>query len=966
MMVFESRTGHRGAEMLMRVGFRLLCLLPVLLALSIPHGASARHPESGARSARVPAPGIAPDRAGDSSARHGTRSSPREHHRDSPDTLWIFDADFEDLEGDNAGWVTTDVSGHPPQENYWHKDTIRIRNFAHLGDSTWWCGTYNDCWRQPRGYGNNWIQYLDRFIPLADWSDVGDYVTFEWDQRFALEHDYDYGFADFSADYGATWTTLAVVANNGFAGKPGPSSDWDHVSNGHRVLDLSQFAGRNLYVRFRVESDEAYSSEDQYNNPPQNSVLDGAWQLDNFNLEVDGDTVWFDDCEAPGDNGWVHGDLPGAYQTDVVFRRLFEPETFRGFYCDAGEGWMMAAVDEATGRMVDGQFSWLTSPAIDISGAETLVGQWKVWVDLPRESNDIYNMYLASKDLQHCVTFNGAFVDEEPGWWYGGPGWETQTDRWDPWWVGRNWLAIRWAVRNDEPPDPGAEHMAGFFLDRQRVGIPAFDPETRWEYGTGTWRSVFNDWFQDELYDAYFDSAFVLISDPDAIVSADVVASNDGGATWGAYPMHSRWYGEDWWVAPPPLDHMVPGSEVLYYFEATDGLGNTSTLPENAPDECYDISVLPITGSVSEPGILLVDKHGAATPGERRDFLHGTEHYFREALDILGYEYDVYDVEDPSVNAEQSSGPDTAGMKYYDTQIWFTGDSGNNTVKPVDQLHLMAWLAQAEAGHTRNLLLTGNDIGAELMTSGRETLGFYGTWLASEFISDGAGTAPEDTLLDVRDAGGGFEFMRHDDALCVLRGGCPVVNHFDVVAPVEGIEDAELVVEYVRSDASAAPAGVAYSHPILGYRTVNLGFGMEFMMDALLPTGHYATGIRDRVDLMANIMEYFEREPTGQGTGVAGAQDAVTRLGFARPNPFNPVTTIEYALAASGHVTIRVYDAAGRVVRTLVNGAADAGGYAATWDGTTDGGDRIASGVYFVRMETGDGFRSARKMVLLK
>ena len=53
------------------------------------------------------------------------------------DTLWIFDADFEDLTGDNAGWTSLDMSGTLEQVNYWHKDTIRINGFEHLGDSTW-------------------------------------------------------------------------------------------------------------------------------------------------------------------------------------------------------------------------------------------------------------------------------------------------------------------------------------------------------------------------------------------------------------------------------------------------------------------------------------------------------------------------------------------------------------------------------------------------------------------------------------------------------------------------------------------------------------------------------------------------------------------------------------------------------------------------------------------------------------
>ena len=183
------------------------------------------------------------------------------------ETLWIFSADFEDLSGDNAGWTAYDQSGTLGQENFWHKDTIHMLNLAYLGDSTWWCGTYNNCWRQPRGYGNQWIQILEReFTEMA--SATGG-VTLEWDQRLAMEHDYDYGYVDISTDGGATWNNEYFVTNPGFSGKPGFSQDWDSATYGHVSLDISTYAGQTIDLRFRFESDEAYSSQSEYNNPGQ-------------------------------------------------------------------------------------------------------------------------------------------------------------------------------------------------------------------------------------------------------------------------------------------------------------------------------------------------------------------------------------------------------------------------------------------------------------------------------------------------------------------------------------------------------------------------------------------------------------------------------------------------------------------------------------------------------------------------
>ncbi|MCK4511555.1 T9SS type A sorting domain-containing protein, partial [bacterium] len=631
--------------------------------------------------------------------------------------------------------------------------------------------------------------------------------------------------------------------------------------------------------------------------------------------------------------------------------------------CDEQSGWMYAAVDPLTSRMVDNECAWLVSPEINIEGADKLVGQWSIWVDLPRASEDIFDIAPRSGDDLECVEWWPWDPFGSPGWWYGGPFWGTWTDDWDAY-AGNNWLQVLWVVLNDEPPEPGVEHMGGIFLNRHRVGIPTGDAGTVWEIDV--WNR-FNDWYVEQITDALLDTMYIGASDDDGIASVTLMASNDGGQNWSSYACRHESEHSQWWYAPPPSNEMTQGSEIWYYFEAQDLVGNMAIYPPDAPDHYLEMSILPIHGSVSDPCILLVDKHGRRVPGEHRDYSTVSEDYFREALDILGHEYDVYDVEVPS-GSILSDGPDTCGMKYYDTQIWFTNKFNAYTLLTTDQRNLISWLSQAGEGKERNLLLTGNDIGYELVEAGDETLGFYTQWLAVEYLGDAVGEATVDSVPGLRDFAGGFDFMTYDDCECVLRGGCPWLPSFDVIQPYPGIPGAELVAEYVRIDLTALPAGVAYTDTS-GYQAVTLGFGMEFMSDAPLPTGHYASGASDRVDLMANIMEYFGKEPTGPGTGTEGNEVFVTKLSQARPNPFNPTTTIAYSLAGRSNVAIRVYDVAGRVVRTLVDGEAEAGPHTIVWDGTTDSGERAASGVYFVKMEgTGDAgaFGKVIKAVMLK
>ena len=83
------------------------------------------------------------------------------------------------------------------------------------------------------------------------------------------------------------------------------------------------------------------------------------------------------------------------------------------------------------------------------------------------------------------------------------------------------------------------------------------------------------------------------------------------------------------------------------------------------------------------------------------------------------------------------------------------------------------------------------------------------------------------------------------------------------------------------------------------------------------------------------------------------------------PNPFNPVTTIRYSLTTPSPVTVRVYNIAGQLVRTLVEEMMPAGKHSVDWDATDESGAAVSSGIYFYKIET-DGYVESKKMILLK
>ena len=84
------------------------------------------------------------------------------------------------------------------------------------------------------------------------------------------------------------------------------------------------------------------------------------------------------------------------------------------------------------------------------------------------------------------------------------------------------------------------------------------------------------------------------------------------------------------------------------------------------------------------------------------------------------------------------------------------------------------------------------------------------------------------------------------------------------------------------------------------------------------------------------------------------------------PNPFNPATTIQYALPQAADVELTVYNLVGQPVRTLVAEHQSAGHYAVEWDATNDSGHSLSSGMYFYRLQAGEEFLEVKKMLLLK
>lgn len=105
------------------------------------------------------------------------------------------------------------------------------------------------------------------------------------------------------------------------------------------------------------------------------------------------------------------------------------------------------------------------------------------------------------------------------------------------------------------------------------------------------------------------------------------------------------------------------------------------------------------------------------------------------------------------------------------------------------------------------------------------------------------------------------------------------------------------------------------------------------------------------------------------GCNPAGAGDAdapsLARVLWNEPNPFHRATTICFSKQIETDTAVAIYDLSGREIRTLIRGTFPAGSHRIAWDGRTDDGALLSSGVYFVRLTT-EGKTTSRAVLLTR
>ena len=185
----------------------------------------------------------------------------------------------------------------------------------------------------------------------------------------------------------------------------------------------------------------------------------------------------------------------------------------------------------------------------------------------------------------------------------------------------------------------------------------------------------------------------------------------------------------------------------------------------------------------------------------------------------------------------------------------------------------------------------------------------------------------------------------------------PIANSLPASFPQFGLHS--VTVEVL--DPNPQKQGVTVFQGSISGSAVTAGVWMSGKTTHWSTAGHYTSNnIWDNNSrtLLVNIVRYLANIPVGinHENEIASSYSLLQNY----PNPFNPETKINFSIPQNGNVTLKIYDALGREVETLVNSELTKGVYDVTWNA-----QGYASGVYYYWINSGS-FTDMKKMVLLK
>jgi hypothetical protein len=890
------------------------------------------------------------------------------------------------------------------------------------------------------GYGNYWVQFFEsKTYPVL--GDASVLYQVRWDS----EPGYDYTYAEYFDTLGE-WRQLPVNGVGHYEGI-GEKSEAFTVSAAE--------IGDTLKLRFRFESDGAWSDEDCLWDTDGAVIIDslaildatGTLDFQNFESEAVGDVVTADgDWEAVVIPGYGH--FAGLYLGGLLLQEdpcvmnsscmwAFINGSNRDYACGGHPEQKIVPFENERDQFLDEEI-W--SPAIPMTGTGNVFNlEFDVYRDLPLDQLIFYVWHVRSIDSEGCP---GEWLDQGFVYYGGNKDWFRALfpidDLVDPsavsiqialgcvdmckfWCIfehptchshaplfdhvevyrvehrGPQWSARDIDLFNDTFPENGTSVGTGR-IDMAIDRLPSHKPNILPGDSAKVLVSDFETTLREPDPHTGFGAAvyFYMHRSPalkpmpvDKIVEDSfrwplVDSVNCGGHKWYQFRLDTCFSGPQGSRTDPVPDafcidvndHYFTNGDTIWFIFGGENAANEwtwwsqdcGTVPRLA-EACsapMEMQILPGAGPARGGDILYVDNFSG----------RGAQPYFDSAFKRMNIfdQVDRFDKRGPTSLVGNGLGHHATTAQLIDNYrkiIWNSGDLSRGTVgdgtdeKADSYQRLFEFVDQHTDPSGAGIYLSGDDLAEELddMTSTSSQM-FKNAYMPHALISSnhvsaglpitplGIGEAAGPSSAGIFDHGPPFGV----DTI-IVYGGCPVINDFDVLAPFasstgemtyDGNTGLCAITAFNTTNSLGNPAA-----------TVLSGFSFHYIRD------DRPSGIPDRADHLNDIIRYLGNM-LDDPTEVVPRVRLSNRLLQNYPNPFNPVTTIPFSLKEPGYVSIHIYDVSGRLVRTLLCEVRDAGMHTdVTWDGRSDTGDPVASGIYLYKLVTGD-FSTARKMVIIK
>ncbi|HYJ32193.1 MAG TPA: hypothetical protein VE326_03145 [Candidatus Binatia bacterium] len=859
------------------------------------------------------------------------------------DTVTVYHADFESFSspGNEGGWTHVDKSGTPTA---WHiAPTVACQGNA------FWAGLIDSSWTgdpDRHGYDNSWVQALTNYVDLTGASSP---VKLGFKHRLNLEPGFDFGYVQVNDPVADDWVTLAS-----FTGKIPNSGVCDTFSV--QIPDSIIAKGPAVRFRFLLTTDVQGSSADGL-------YPDGeGWSVDNVTVRAGAaDLRFFDDMEA-GTGTWSVSTFPSVGD----FWRVTNAGNTQQL-CNSNTSKAWTPIEPLTGNLVPRIDDQLISPRVATNGADQVFLAFDVYRNLPFGGCFYYGLGVRSK--QPGLAWSN-WSDPTGLLYYGSENeWLRQSVPLASA-AGAESVQVRLEIKDYAAVFcDGVSSAPGTLLYIDNLDIRVLG-QAGPSLATSE-SSLMNDTFKttaflgnDNFNTPRGDSTTVRIGASQGLKLAQFFYSLNGAPFTATPLLPVGAAAPDIYYGDVPAAAYPRGTQLRYYFSATDSANAVITLPVDAGSGHYfTASILPgaftPTGACPTDSARVLYVNAFAGP----DATTGVD----QALAALGVRYDRFDVNaataglgntpgggDPANNGVLWPGVSAASLAtMYSAILWDVGERSQLTLSAQDQALLSSWLGTS--GKNRGLILAGDNLAYDLTTNGADTGTFLACTVGATFGRDVWETSPQDSLLPTLTGASGTRIASEPFP---LNGGCPTLNRFDAlsVSTCAGASGRAWLrypnTMMAGTERRAALAGTDSA------RVVMLGFSLAEMPNAA----------RRNLLLWRTLVEEMETPYCTTPTSVElseGAPAAPDRIEAPAPNPFNPSTLIRFTVGRPGRVRVAVYNVAGARVRVLVDAPLPPGEHAVRWDGKDDRGRDVGSAAYFIHMDTAEGSRS-RKAVLLR